>query len=51
MVKIPAETRKARTLIIDKDNRERMRRLEEGDTMRERIDNEIAKQVEKPYIC
>jgi hypothetical protein len=51
MLKIPAEAKKSRTLIINKENAERMRRLQDGDTMNERIGKEIEKQVEKPYVC
>ena len=50
MLKIPPEAKKARSNLINKQNQERMRRLQDGDTLCEKIDKEVAKQVDSKYI-
>ena len=50
MLKIPVEAKKARAMLLMKENNERMRRMQEGDTMCERIDKSIEDMVNSKYI-
>lgn len=50
MLKIPVEAKKARTILLAKENAERMRRMSEGDTMCERIDKSIEEMLGSKYI-